>query len=72
MAPYGLKPGKAPPRLRGKEAAKYGEKAAGTVAGAAVVEEDEATDDEAPEPATQTSAQNGAREKNGQHLPIVS
>ena len=28
MAPYGLTPGKAPPRLRGKEAAKYGEKAA--------------------------------------------
>jgi hypothetical protein len=28
MAPYGLVPGKAPPRLRGKEAAKYGEKAA--------------------------------------------
>ncbi len=30
MAPYGLKPGKAPPRLRGKEAKlKYGERAAG-------------------------------------------
>jgi hypothetical protein len=28
MAPYGLTPGKAPPRLRGKEAVKYGEKAA--------------------------------------------
>jgi len=28
MAPYGLTPGQAPPRLRGKEAAKYGEKAA--------------------------------------------
>ncbi len=29
MAPFGLTPGKAPPRLRGKEAAKYGERAAG-------------------------------------------
>jgi hypothetical protein len=28
MAPFGLTPGKAPPRLRGKEAEKYGEKAA--------------------------------------------
>jgi len=31
MAPYGLTPGKAPPRLRGKEAVKYGEKAAGSL-----------------------------------------
>ncbi len=28
LAPYGLTPGRAPPRLRGKEAARYGEKAA--------------------------------------------
>jgi hypothetical protein len=31
LEPFGLKPGKAPPRLRGAEAAKYGEKAAGSV-----------------------------------------
>ena len=67
MAPYGLTPGKAPPRLRGKDAARYGEKAAGAVAGAAVVEDDEVSEDEAPEPATKPAGQ-----PRGQHLPIVS
>ena len=31
MAPYGLTPGKAPPRLRGAGAAKFGEKAASSI-----------------------------------------
>jgi len=54
MAPYGLSPGKAPPRLRGKEARKYGEKAAGSLGKAQPDDEpDEASDepelgDEAP------------------------
>jgi hypothetical protein len=34
LAPYGLEPGKAPPRLRGKGAASYGEGAAGSLGGA--------------------------------------
>ena len=46
MAPYGLTPGKAPPRLRGKEAVKYGEKAAGSLRGKPDPDDE---DSEAPE-----------------------
>jgi hypothetical protein len=54
LAPYGLKPGKAPPRLRGKEAAKYGEKAAGTLDGAPARFDDENEEDTpAPPPPRQ-------------------
>ena len=42
LTPYGLTVGKAPPRLRGKLAQiRYGERAAGTLAGAAVAEVEE-------------------------------
>jgi hypothetical protein len=51
LAPYGLKPGKAPPRLRGKEAAKYGEKAAGTLDGAPARFDEDEDEEEAPKPA---------------------
>jgi hypothetical protein len=51
LAPFGLTPGKAPPRLRGKEAAKYGEKAAGTLDGTpARFDEDDDDPDERPAP----------------------
>ena len=46
MAPYGLTPGKAPPRLRGKLARlKYGEGAAGRLEGAAPAEPDDAAEE---------------------------
>jgi hypothetical protein len=67
MAPYGLTPGKAPPRLRGKDAAKYGEKAAGKLAGAPVVEEDE--DDGLGEAPREKPAL--PRSGNGPRLPLV-
>jgi hypothetical protein len=68
MAPYGLTPGKAPPRLRGKEAAKYGEKAAGKLEGAPVVDEDD--DDGLDEVPREKPAL--PRSGNGPRLPLVS
>ena len=51
MAPYGLTPGKAPPRLRGKLAQiRYGERAAGSQGGAPVADDDD-EEDETPEDA---------------------
>ena len=47
MAPYGLTPGKAPPRLRGKGAAQYGEKAAGRLPGSPAPDEEIDADDDA-------------------------
>ena len=72
MAPYGLTPGKAPPRLRGKDAKKYGEKAAGALAGVALVEDEEDADDESPEPAAKPAAAVRPTEPKGQRLPILS
>jgi hypothetical protein len=75
MAPYGLKPGKAPPRLRGKDAAKYGEKAAGAVSGApsgASAEDDDDGLGDPEEAPTKPSRANGAAKGSGQRLPIVS
>jgi hypothetical protein len=69
LAPYGLTAGKAPPRLRGKEARlKYGEGAAGTLKGApAPVDDDEdESDDDAAPPATT----NGVKDR-GKSLPLV-
>jgi hypothetical protein len=53
MAPFGLVPGKAPPRLRNKEArTKYGEKAAGSAVAVAVeVNDDDDAEADAPAPA---------------------
>jgi hypothetical protein len=70
MAPYGLTPGKAPPRLRGKEAVKYGEKAAGSLGGESgrtAEAEDDGTPDERVE-----SPQAPAPADPRQRLPLVS
>lgn len=74
LAPYGLVAGKAPPRLRGKEARlKYGEGAAGTLNGAPVVEDDDEdilAADEHPKTGMNGVAKNGKAER-GKALPIV-
>lgn len=69
MAPYGLKPGKAPPRLRGKEAVKYGERAAGSLKGAPApaFEDDAEEGDDAAQPIAPPPHEPSAR----QRLPIA-
>jgi hypothetical protein len=64
MAPYGLTPGKAPPRLRSRSARlKYGEQAAGSL-GDAPAPTDDAADQGLEEPAPDASL-------NPRSLPIV-
>jgi hypothetical protein len=70
MAPYGLTPGKAPPRLRGKDAKKYGEKAAGALEGALTMaaNDDDEDDDGLADPADKPAP----RTMRAQRLPIVT
>lgn len=64
MAPYGLTPGKAPPRLRSRSARlKYGEQAAGSLSGASAPQDDE-VDEGLDEPAPDAPL-------NPRALPVV-
>jgi hypothetical protein len=69
LAPYGLTPGKAPPRLRGKGAAKYGERAAGSLNGHGAVETVQADGNDEDDALADPDAAPAAR---AQRLPVVS